>query len=174
MSRTRLRRALLLAALGALILAVGLAAGAVLLAPVTEKMRLEGGEVEISYTPSASAEELLLSFYPGATVEDSFIYRVTSAEGKRVLYHASARLLSADSPEKAAAFYHDKLPGRPEAVKVEDEAGKRWVLAVATADEVRSVTISATEGKTRIELLRTSRPAPPARPIKPRRRERVI
>ena len=176
MSRTRRRRALLLTALGALLLAIGLAAGAVVLAPITEKMKLDGGEVEIKYTPSASAEELLLPFYPGATVEDSFTYHVTSAAGKQILRYAGARLVTADAPEKAAAFYNDKLPGRPEATVIEDEAGKRWVLAVASGDEVRSITISAAEGKTHIELVRTSRPAPPSPtkpPLRPRRREQV-
>ncbi len=175
MSRTR-RRALLLTALGILLLVIGLAAGAVVLAPVTEKMKLDGGEVEIKYTPSASAKELLLPFYPGTTVEDSFTYRVTNDKGKQVLHYTGARLVTADTPEKAVAFYHEKLPGRPEATVIEDESGNRWVLAVATGEEVHSVTISAAEGITHIELVRTSRPAPPSPtkpPLRPRRREQV-
>ncbi len=165
-----------LLAFGALFLVIGLAVGAVVLAPVTEKMKLEGGEVEIKYTPSATAEELLLPFYPGAKVDESYVYQVTSSDGKQVLYYAGARMVTADSPEKAVAFYRDKLPGHPEASVVEDDAGKYWVLAIATGDEVRNVTISSHEGKTRIELVRTSRPAPPGpsrSPLRPRRREQI-
>jgi len=143
------------------------------LAPRTEEMAANEARVDVNYTPSASADDLGIPFYPGAEVKDSFVYAVTTPGGKQVLYYASAILSSADSPDKVASHYHDVLPGRPEAETLKGDAGERLVLAMSQGDEVKLVTITAADGGSRIELLRATKPTFPPKPLKPKGRERV-
>ena len=143
------------------------------LAPRTEEMPVGDARATVDYTPSATAEDLGMPFYAGAKVVDSFLYRATASDGKRVLYYASAILSSTDSPDKVAASYHEKLPGHPAAEALEGELGHRLVLSVEQGDEVKVVTITAANGGSRIELVRTSKPSPPSKPLKPKGRQRV-
>ena len=145
------------------------------LAPRREEMILNDVPVVVEYATSASAEDLMLPFYPGARVEESFAYTVTTREGKPVSYYAAAALTSSDAPERIVAGYQARLPGRPEAEVVEDSSGKRHVLAVADDNEVREVTVTGDESGSRIQLIRATRPAVPAKPLRPRGpQEKVI
>jgi hypothetical protein len=162
------------------ILAVGLAASglgwllaAPVLSPRREEMPVGSARVDVDYATSASADDLGMPLYPGAQVKDSFLYRVKTPDGKRVLYYASAVLSSADSPDKVASGYQQMLPGRPQAEVVEGDSGRRYVLALAQGDEVKMITITEAESGSRIELVRATRPSPPPKPLQPRGRERV-
>jgi hypothetical protein len=73
-----------------------------------------------------------------------------------------------------AEFYRTKLPGNPKVETVEGEPGARRVLALGNDKETRVVTIIATDGGSRIELVRATQPVSPAKPLKPRRRESFI
>jgi hypothetical protein len=143
------------------------------LAPRTEQMAANEARVDVDYTPSASAEDLGIPFYPGAEVKDSFVYTVRTPDSKQVLYYASAVLSSADPPGKVASHYHDALPGRPQAETLKGDAAERLVLAVSQGDEVKMVTITAADGGSRIELVRATKPAVPPRPLRPKGAERV-
>jgi hypothetical protein len=174
MTRPRWRaRTVVLIAVGAAFAAGSWLTAAAVLSPRTEKMEVGGVRVDGSYTPSATADDLDLPFYPGAKVQDSFVYRVTAPGDRRVLYYASAILSSPDSPDKVAAHYHDVLPGHPKAETLEGEDGERLVLAVSQGDEVKTVTITAADGGSRIELIRTTKPTVPPKPFRPRGKERV-
>jgi len=117
----------------------------------------------------------MLPYYPGADIEDGFAYTVTTKDGKPVCCYALAALTTPDPPERVAAAYRRQLPGEPEPEVITDGDGERRVLAVGTSQKVRQVTITAAESGTRIELIRATKPAPPARPIRPRsRQEKVI
>ena len=154
-------------------LCVGWLFAAPKLAPRTEEMAANEARVDVDYTPSASAEDIGIPFYPGAEVKDSFAYAVTTPGGKQVLYYASAILSSADSADKVASHYHDVLPGHPEAETLKGDAGERLVLAVSQGDEVKMITIIGADGGSRIELVRATKPTLPPKPLKPKGRERV-
>ncbi|MFB3883101.1 MAG: hypothetical protein ACE149_17675 [Armatimonadota bacterium] len=174
MTRPRWRaRTVLLITLGAALAAGSLLTAAAVLSPRTEEMKAGGVSVKGSYTPAATADDLDLPFYPGAELADSFLYRVTAPGDRRVLLYASAILLTPDSPQKVAAHYHDTLPGHPEPETLQGEQAERIVLALSKGDEVRTVTITAADGGSRIELLRASTPAIPPKPFRPRGKERV-
>jgi len=171
----RRTRTVIILAIGAAALSLGWLLAAPKLAPRTEEMPVGEARATVAYTPSTTAAEVGLPFYPGAKVEDSCVYRATAPGGKQVLSYASAILSTADSPDKVAASYHESLPGHPTAEALEGEAGRRLVLALAEGDEVRTVTITASGSGSRIELVRASRPSIPSKPLKPkpRRREQV-
>jgi hypothetical protein len=159
--------------IGVVALSLGWLLAAPKLAPRTEEVPVGDARATLEYTPSATAEDVGLPFYAGAKVTHSFVYKAAAPDGKRVLYYASAILLSADSPDKVAASYREKLPGHPDAETLEGERGRRLVLALAENDEVKTVIITAADGGSRIELVRTSRPTTPSKPLKPRRREQL-
>jgi len=139
------------------------------LSPGREGMYLDGRRVLVDYAASASAEDLMLPFHPEAEVESGFSYAVKTTDGIQITYYASAVLATTDAPEKVAESYRAQLPGNPEPEVIEDASGKRYVLAVAGADEVRKVSISAREEGSRIELTRAARPAVPKPAPRPRR-----
>jgi hypothetical protein len=138
-----------------------------LLAPKREEMRLNRTPVTVEYLTDANAEQLEMPLYPEADVEDSFAYAVTTREGSRVVAYAEAALLSRDSIEKVIAYYREQLPGHPEPELIDDETGKRHVLAVANDEEVRQVTVAEHEGGARVRLVRSTRPAVPRAPVRP-------
>ncbi|UCC69563.1 MAG: hypothetical protein JSV79_06575 [Armatimonadota bacterium] len=136
--------------------------------PSREEMTLDGRPVVVEYAPSASAEDLMLPFYPEAEVDSSFAYTVKTRDGIQIAYYASAVLATPDPPEKVADAYRTRLPGEPGPQTIEDPSGKRWVLAVAGGDEVRMVSISVREAGSRIELTRAARPVVPSPAPRPR------
>jgi hypothetical protein len=133
-----------------------------------EEMTLNDVPVVVEYATSVSARDLMLPFYRGAELEHGFAYTVKTKKGNAVTYYASAVLETPDSPEKVADAYRADLPGRPEPEVIEDQSGKRYVLAVAGNDEVRQVTITPSESGSRIELIRATRPVMPSPPLVPR------
>jgi len=150
-------------------------AAAPVLTPQQDETVLNGVPVVVEYATSVTAEDLMLPYYPGADIEDGFAYTVTTKDGKPVCCYALAALTTPDPPERVAAAYRRQLPGEPEPEVITDGDGERRVLAVGTSQKVRQVTITAAESGTRIELIRATKPAPPARPIRPRsRQEKVI
>ena len=166
------RHAVLIAlALAVLLSALYFAVAAPYLSSRQEEMTLDGVPILVTYSETASADDLMMPFYPEAAVEGSFAYRVTTKDGKPVSQYASAVLATSDSWEKVTQYYAAELPGEPQPEAIEDKAGKRHVLAVAGNGETRMVTIRETEEGSRIELLRATESAPPAKPLKPRRRE---
>jgi len=136
-----------------------------------EEMTLDGVPVLVTYSETASADDLMMPFYPEAALEGTFAYTVTTKDGKPVSQYASAVLATPDSWQKVTEYYAAELPGKPQPEAIEDKSGRRHVLAVAGNGETRMVTVRETETGSQIELLRTTKPAPPAKPIKPRRRE---
>ncbi len=153
----------LLAALGYWVLA------APPLSPTREQMFLHDRLVVVEYAASASAQDLMLPFYPEAEVESSFSYSVETTDGAPFTYYASAVLATADPPEEVAETYRAQLPGRPEPQIIEEGPDKRYVLAVAGGDEVRKVSVTAHEGVSHIELTRATRPVVPSPAPRPRR-----
>jgi len=162
-----------LAALGVLLASLPALCAGYARTPKKEEMLLDGNVVVVDYRTSATSDDLLLPFYPGAGVENSFSYTVTTKEGEPVLYYALADLMSADPPSRVAEDYRNKLPGKPNPEAISDEqgkpstrpAGKRLVLAVGTAADVRMVTIAQRAGGSRIQLVRATKPViPEARP----------
>ena len=170
---TRSRRHAVLIALALLLLlsALYFAVAAPYLSSLQEEMTLDGVPVLVTYSESASADDLMMPFYPEAAVEGSFAYSVTNKNGKPVSQYASAVLATPDSWQKVTEYYAAELPGKPQPEAIEDKAGKRHVLAVAGKGETRMVTVRETATGSQIELLRAAESAPPARPLKPRRRE---
>jgi hypothetical protein len=138
-----------------------------LLSPQREEMLVDRAPVTVEYVVSAGAEELGMPFYPEADVDDSFAYTVTAKEGSRVVSYAAATLISADPPDKVAAYYQEHLPGNPKPELLDDDAGERRVLAVANDDEVRQVTIAEHDGGACVQLVRSTRPVAPPRPVRP-------
>jgi len=135
---------------------------------IREEMMLEGAPVIVSYSPSASPRDLALPFSPGARVERSFFYRVTTKNGKRITYYASAVLISPSPAERVIQEYSRKLPGRPRAEFISDKTGKRHVLSVASAAEVRRVTIRSQGKGCRIELVRALGKTLPPKLLRPK------
>ncbi len=143
-------------------------------APRTEQMPAGEGRASVDYTPSATAADVGLPFYPGAKITDSFVYEGRAVTGgNRAVYYSSAILSSTDTPAKVATYYTGKLAGHPKAEVLEGDLGRRHVLAIAQGDEVKTITITAASSGSRIELIRASRPIPPPRPLRPKGRERV-
>jgi len=142
---------------------------------VREEMMLDDVPVMVDYKPSATEQDLSLPLYPGATLENSFSYRVTSKEGKPVTFYASASLTTAEAAERVVEYYEGKLPGKPRPELVQEGGKKRYVLAVASEAEVRVVTIMPSGEGCRIELVRASERTMPPKPLRPKSREdRVI
>ena len=161
-------------ALAVLLGALYFAAAAPYLSSRQEEMSLDGVPVLVTYSETASADDLMMPFYPGAAVEGGFAYSVTTKDGKPVSQYASAVLATPDSWQKVTEYYAAELPGKPQPEAIEDKAGKRHVLAVAGKGETRMVTVRETETGSQIELLHATEFAPPAKPVKPRRRESLI
>jgi len=128
----------------------------------------------IKYSETAGPSELRMPVYPGAQHEESFAYTIGTKDGRAVVEYASARFTTADSVEEVAAYYTEKLPGRPPLQTIEDGTGTRAVLAVADEREVRSVTIRSTETGASIELVRATKPITPTKPLPPKARESYI
>ena len=137
-------------------------------APRQEEMALDGRPVIVDYSASASAEDLMLPFYPEAELVSSFSYTVKTKAGIPVTYYGSAVLHSADAPDEVVENYRAELPGSPEPEAIEDESGERHVLAVAGGNEVRKVTITGQDTGCRIELTRATRPMVPRPAPRPR------
>ena len=137
-------------------------------APRQEEMALDGRPVIVEYSASASAEDLMLPFYPEAELVSSFAYSVKTKGGIPITYYGSAVLHSTDAPDKVAENYRAELPGSPEPEAIEDESGERYVLAVAGGNEVRKVTITGQDTDCRIELTRATRPVVPRPAPRPR------
>jgi len=142
--------------------------------PVREQIMLEGTPVVVEYEPAAGAKELMLPFYAGAKVGDSFLYRVRTKQGKRITYYASAVLTTPDAPEQVAQDYSARLPGKPKPELISDKDGKRYLLAVASAEEVRQVTIRLEGAGSRIELVRAFGKALPQKPLRPRTKQQRV
>lgn len=121
-----------------------------------ERETLKWGETELLVERSASvtAKDLGLEFYPGAELREGYTYRITTKEGKELSYLASAALTTGQAAEKVAQHYSQRLPGNPKPERVKDKAGNRLVLAVASKQEVRVVTLLPKAWGTRIVLLR--------------------
>ncbi len=153
-----------LVALGILLLSLPALGAGYQRAPKREEMLLNDRVVVVNYQTSASSEDILLPFYAGARVENSYSYTVTTKEGAPVLYYACAELATRDAAERVAEDYHGKLPGQPQPEAISDKAGKRLVLAVATATEVRMVTITKGDGGSHIQLIRSTKPVIPEAP----------
>jgi hypothetical protein len=141
--------------------------------PAREQVTLDDTPVVVDYAPAASTKDLMLPFYPGATEENSFTYRVNTKEGKRVTYYASAILTSADPPERVSRWYSDQLPGKPRPALISDRDGARQVLAIGSQAEVRKVTITAGKTGSRIELVRAFGHSVPPKPLRPRGKQQV-
>ena len=141
--------------------------------PAREQVTLDDTPVVVDYAPVASAKDLMLPFYPGATEENSFTYRVNTKEGKRVTYYASAILTSADPPERVSRWYSDRLPGKPRPEVISDKDGARQVLATGSQAETRKVTITAGKTGSRIELVRAFGHGVPPKPLRPRGKQQV-
>lgn len=142
--------------------------------PAREQMTLDDTPVMVDYKPSATAADLGLPFYPGAQVQTSFSYTLTSKDGKPVTYYASAVFTTTDSAEVVGGHYSAKLPGKPRPAEITDEAGKRYVLAVGSKSEVRKVTITPQAKGCRIELVRASGVVRPVKPLRPRSRDQRV
>jgi hypothetical protein len=168
------RAVLVLTAVGLLLGAFYLAVAAPYLSSHEEEMKLGRVPVTVTYSDSASPEDLKMPFYPGAEIEESLAYDVAAGDGKRVVQYASASLSTVDAWEAVAEYYSAELPGHPEAETVEGESGLRYVLAVSDETEVRTVTVRPAEKGSRIELVRAVHPKHPTRPAKPRPDESVI
>jgi hypothetical protein len=136
--------------------------------PQRDHTTLQGVPVTVEYSRSASPDDLMLPFHPGAEVERSFSYLVKADDGMAVTRYAFAALNTPDAPDEVADAYRAQLPGNPEPELLEDQRGKRLVLAVGDDDEVRKVTITAREEGSHIELVRTTRPIMPRRAPTPR------
>ncbi|HUU55117.1 MAG TPA: hypothetical protein VMY87_09375 [Armatimonadota bacterium] len=173
-NRPRARALLFAAALCLTVGALYWAVAAPYLSSRQEEMTLSGVSVLVTYSDTASADDLRMPFYPEAAVDESFAYTVTTKEGKPVSEYASARLTTSDSWQKVTEYYAAELPGKPRPEAIEDESGARHVLAVAGKGETRMVTVREIETGSQIELLRATEPASPAKPIKPRHRESFI
>jgi hypothetical protein len=150
-----------LIALGLLLGALCWVVAASALAPRKEEMVVEGAPVVVEYATSVTADALKLPFHAGSTLEQGFAYTVRTEDGREVSYYASALLTTRDAPGEVAASYQAQLPGRPEPEVVEDEGGKRYVLAVGGEGEVRRVSITEYESGSRIQLTRATRPSVP-------------
>jgi hypothetical protein len=165
-----------LAALGVLLASLPALCANYARTPKKEEMLLDGNVVVVDYRTSATSDDLLLPFYPGADAENSFSYTVTTKEGKPVLYYALADLVSPDPPSRVAEDYRSKLPGKPNPEALSDDQGKRLVLAVGAEAEVRVVTITERDSGSRIRLVRATKPVipearrAPAQPQRPRPR----
>jgi hypothetical protein len=168
------RAVLILAVVGLLLGFLYLAVAAPYLSSREEEMMLGRFPVVVSYSDSASPEELMLPFYPASEVQESFAYSVATKEGEGVVEYASASLTTADSWERVADYYSSELPGQPEAEAMEDESGKRYVFVVPGEEAVRTVTLRPTEEGSRINLVRATHPERPTRRVRPRRGESVI
>ena len=167
------KRTVLLATLAVLAGAVCLIVAAPQRKPMREQMPLNEQTVSVDYKTAATSGDLGLPFYKGARVENSFSYRITTTDGKPVTYYAAATLVSTDAAEKVSQDYSSKLPGKPKADLLDDTEGKRYVLAVGSKGEVRKVTIVPQSKGCRIELTRATSPSIPAKPLKPRRGDKV-
>ena len=139
--------------------------------PTKEEMLLNGHTVVVDYRTSATSNDLLLPFYEGARVETSLLYKVTTKDGKPVLYYAAAELATGHAPGRVAEYYRGKLPGKPKPETIAEKRGKRLVLAVGTEAEVRMVTITQRGSGSRIQLVRATKPAIPQPPkeVRPER-----
>ena len=173
-SRSRRHAVLIALALAALLSALYFAVAAPYLSSRQEEMTLDGVPVLVTYSETASAADLMMPFYPEAAVEGSFAYSVATKDGKPVSQYASAVLATLDSWQKVTQYYAAELPGKPQPEAIEDKAGKCHVLAVAGKGETRMVTVRETATGSQIELLRAIESTPPAKPLKPRRRESLI
>jgi hypothetical protein len=150
-----------MAGLGLLLAALPVLCSASSLSPKRENMSINWAPVVVEYEPSATAQDVMLPVLEGAKIISSFHYAIDTKEGKPVLRYASVTLTTRQSAEQAAAEYSAKLPGNPRPEVIQDESGKRLVLAVGNAEEVRMVTITAQESGARVELVRATEPAAP-------------
>jgi len=173
-TRSRRHAVLIALALAMLLSALYFAVAAPYLSSRQEEMTLDGVAVLVTYSETASADDLMMPFYPEAAVEGSFAYSVNTKDGKPVSQYASAVLATPDSWQKVTEYYAAEMPGKPQPEAIEDNTGKRHVLAVAGKGETRMVTVRETATGSQIELLRATESAPPAKPLKPRRRESLI
>jgi|GEM_PF-3578685 len=172
--RSARARFTLIFAFAGFLLAVSWAVGSLALSPTDETMSLNEAKVTVVYETSASAADLVLPFYPNANVEDGFTYNVTAVNGKQVLFYGFAVLVSPDATAEVVNHYREQLPGHPEPQVVESESSETIVFAAGDEDEVRTVSVSATENGSRIELTRALGVDLPAKELRPRRQEHVI
>ncbi len=155
--------------------------------PATETLKYGKIEVIIERKATATAADLQLPFYAGAKLHEGYTRRLSNKQdGKQLSYLAVAVLESKDAPEKVAADYARRLPGRPKPERLTDKQGARSVLAISSKEEVRVVTITRMIGGSQIKLTRAVKhtetlpepqeqsapdqpevPAPPAPPVPP-------
>lgn len=122
--------------------------------PARETLEWGDTELVVERTASVTAKDLGIEFYPGAKLREGYTYRVTTKEGKELSYLASATLTTGQAAEKVAQHYARLLPGKPKPETVKDKAGDRQVLAVASKEEARTVTLFPKAWGTRIVLTR--------------------
>lgn len=136
--------------------------------PVREEVVFQDVPLVVDYTPTVTSRDVMLPFHRGARLETGYRYQVTSKEGKPVAFYAVAVLTSSDAPEAVSQAYSALLPGRPAPEVVGEKEGRRWVLAVASEEEVRRITITAAGEGSQIELVRASGVTLPPRPLQPK------
>ncbi len=113
-------------------------------APATETLKYGDLEVVVERKATATAAEVQLPFYQGAKLREGYTRRLSKKQdGKQLSYFAVAVLRSSDAPEKVAADYSRRLPGKPKPERVTDKLGTRLVLAISSKEEVRVVTITS-------------------------------
>jgi hypothetical protein len=150
--------------LGVLLFAACAFAAAPPQSPPKETLKYGDTELLVERTATATEKDLLLPFYAGAKLREGHTYRVTTKQdGKQLSYLASATLTTRDKADKVAQDYSRKLPGKPQPTTLQDKRGKRIVLAVASKEEVRTVTILPGKRGCEIQLTRALKhgPAPP-------------
>ncbi len=141
--------------LGVLLFAACAFAAASPKSPPKETLTYGETELLVERTATATEKDLLLPFYAGAKLREGYTYRVTTKQdGKQLSYLAAATLTTRDKAEKVAQDYSRKLPGKPQPTTIADKRGKRIVLAVASKEEVRTVTIVPVKRGCEIQLTR--------------------
>lgn len=171
MGEPRQHRVLVLAATALLAVMLTWAVASSYLSSREDEVVINRVPCVVKYSDTAGPTELRMPVYPGAQSEESFAYTIRTKDGRAVVEYASARFSTADSVEKVAAYYTEKLPGSPPLQTVEDDSGLRAVLAVADEREVRSVTIRSTGEGASVELVRATKPITPTKPLSPKARE---
>jgi hypothetical protein len=110
-----------------------------------------GGGFSANTTQSASASDLGIAIYPGATQGKGGLHM--SVGGKTMV---SANFLTSDSKDQVIAFYKDKAG--PNAQVMTTDAGGE--ISVNNANDAIAITVSqnanANDGKTQIYIIHTS------------------
>jgi len=144
--------------------------------PAKETLIWGDRELLVERAATATAKDLQLPFYAGAKLREGRTYQVSTKEGEQLDYLAAAVLTTKDKAEKVAAWYSQRLPGKPKPTTIQDKTGKRLVLAVAAGKETRSVTLLPTKTGCEVHLTRAVKhadtpPLPKPQIVTPRQPE---